>query len=261
VRFDVLTLFPDYFTGPFASSVLGRAALAELVEFHAHDIRAYAEGRHRVCDDYPYGGGAGMVMKPEPVFACAEAVAALDPRSGPVVLLTPSGRLFDQRVAEEYARHDRLTLICGHYEGVDERVREQLASDALSIGDYVLSGGEPAALAVLDAVARLVPGVLAADSLMEESHSAGLLEYPQYTRPAVFRGWDVPAILLSGHHAAVARWRRERALERTADLRPDLLAGATLTPAERAWLTQRAASPEAAHADDAADHPSNDENR
>ena len=249
MRFDVLTLFPDYFTAPFASSVLGRAALAELVEFHAHDIRAYAEGRHRVCDDYPYGGGAGMVMKPEPIFACAEAVAALDPRRGPVVLLTPSGRLFSQRVAEELAQQERLTLICGHYEGVDERVRDHLASDALSIGDYVLSGGEPAALVVIDAVARLVPGVLAAESLAEESHSGGLLEYPQYTRPAVFRGWETPAILLSGHHAAVARWRRERALERTADLRPDLLDGADLTSGERAWLAERAAAENAAGSD------------
>jgi tRNA (guanine37-N1)-methyltransferase len=250
VRFDVLTLFPEYFSAPFALSVLGRAAVAELVEFHAHDIRAYAEGRHRVCDDYPYGGGAGMVMKPEPIFACAEAVSAQDGRSGPVVLLTPSGRMFTQRVAEDLAQHERLTLICGHYEGVDERVREHLATDALSIGDYVLSGGEPAALVVIDAVARLVPGVLAADSLAEESHSGGLLEYPQYTRPAVFRGWETPAILLSGHHAAVARWRRERALERTAGLRPDLLGGAALTPGERAWLAERAAAEAAGHLDD-----------
>jgi tRNA (guanine37-N1)-methyltransferase len=252
VRFDILTLFPDYFTGPLAASILGRAVAADLLSFHVHDIRAYAEGRHRVCDDYPYGGGAGMVMKPEPIFACTEATLSEDPRGGPIVLLTPSGRLFTQAVAAEFARGDRLTLICGHYEGVDERVRDHLASDALSLGDYVLSGGEAAALAVVDAVARLVPGVLSPASLDEESHSDGLLEYPQYTRPAVFRGWETPAILLSGHHAAVARWRRERALERTARLRPDLLAAAELSAAERAWLDQQllaAADPSAARTD------------
>lgn len=240
MRFDILTLFPDALRGALSSSILGRAAAAALIEVHLHDIREYAEGRHRVCDDYPFGGGAGMVMKPEPIFACAKAVAAQDARSGPVVLLTPSGRLLTQMVVEELACHERLTLICGHYEGVDERVREHLATDALSIGDYVLSGGEPAALVVVDAVARRVPGVLAPGSLAEESHSGGLLEYPQYTRPAQFRGWEAPAILLSGHHAAVARWRRQRALERTADERPDLLRYAELAPAERAWLAARA---------------------
>jgi tRNA (guanine37-N1)-methyltransferase len=255
VRFDILTLFPDYFTGPLSASILGRAVAADLLSFHVHDIRAYAEGRHRVCDDYPYGGGAGMVMKPEPIFACAEATLTEDARRGPIVLLTPSGRLFTQAIAEEFARGDRLTLICGHYEGVDERVRDHLASDAISLGDYVLSGGEAAALALVDAVARLVPGVLSPASLDEESHSGGLLEYPQYTRPAVFRGWETPAILLSGHHAAVARWRRERALERTARLRPDLLAAAELSAAERTWLAQQMLAADASAARIDSDEP------
>jgi len=252
MRFDILTLFPGFFVGPFSTSILGRAIAAGLIEIGVHDIREHAAGRHRVCDDYPYGGGAGMVMKPEPIFACAEAVLAQDARRGPIVLLTPSGRLFTQQVARELARHERLLLICGHYEGVDERVREHLATDAISIGDYVLSGGEPAAVVIVDAVARLVPGVLAPGSLEEESHSGGLLEYPQYTRPAIFRGWAVPDILLSGHHAAVARWRRERALERTAALRPDLLARAELTPEERRWLAERQARADAAEASETA---------
>jgi len=245
VRIDILTLFPGMFAGPFGESIVGRAAAAGVVELHLHDIRDYASGRHRVCDDYSYGGGPGMVMKPEPITLAVEAAAAADPRSGPVVLLSPQGRVFTQAIAQALAREARLTLICGHYEGVDERVREHLATDELSIGDYVLSGGEPAAIVIVDAVVRLLPGALGgAESLAEESHSAGLLEYPQYTRPADFRGWQVPDTLLSGHHGEVARWRRRQAILRTALRRPDLLARAELTPAERDWLAQTlAASP------------------
>ncbi|HLZ68822.1 MAG TPA: tRNA (guanosine(37)-N1)-methyltransferase TrmD [Dehalococcoidia bacterium] len=243
MRIDILTLFPNMVAAPLGESIVGRARAGGLVEIAVRDIRDYAAGRHKVCDDYPYGGGAGMVMKPEPIFAAAEALAAADPRRGPVVLLSPGGRRFTQTIAEEYAAHERLTLICGHYEGVDERVREHIATDELSVGDFVLSGGEPAAIVVVDAVVRLLPGVLGgAESLAEESHAShgahggGLLEYPQYTRPANFRGWQVPATLLSGHHEEVARWRRRQALLRTALRRPDLLARAELAAAEREWL-------------------------
>jgi tRNA (guanine37-N1)-methyltransferase len=237
MRIDVLTLFPGMLAAPLAESIVGRALAAGLVEIAVRDIRDHAAGRHRVCDDYPYGGGAGMVLKPEPIFAAAEAALSADPRRGPIVLLSPAGRRFTQAVAEEYAVQPRLLLICGHYEGVDERVREHLATDELSIGDFVLSGGEPAALVVIDAVVRLLPGVLGgAQSLAEESHGGGLLEYSQYTRPANFRGWQVPDTLVSGHHEEVARWRRRQALLRTALRRPDLLAHAELAAAEREWL-------------------------
>lgn len=236
MRIDILTLFPAMFQGPFDESILQRARERGLVSISLHNVRDYAEGRHRVVDDYPYGGGAGMVMKPEPVCSAIEAVAAQSPETGPVVLLTPQGRRFSQEIAAAYAAQPRLTLLCGRYEGVDERVRS-CVSDELSIGDYVLSGGEPAAMVVVDAVVRLLPGVLGScQSLHEESHAGGLLEYPQYTRPPVFRGQDVPAILLSGNHQEVARWRRRQALLRTAIRRPDLLARALLTEAERVWL-------------------------
>ncbi len=238
MRFDLLTLFPEMFAGALSVSILQRAQARGLVSIHVHDIRDYAAGRHRVVDDYPYGGGPGMVMKPEPIAAALAAVAAQSDLTGPVVLLTPQGRLFQQPVAIEYAAQPRLTLLCGHYEGVDDRVRS-LVTDELSLGDFVLSGGEPAAIAIVDAVARLVPGVLGSgDSLMEESHAGGLLEYPQYTRPPNFRGLEVPAILLSGNHEEVARWRRRQSVLRTFHRRPDLLARAGLTAAEWAWLLQ-----------------------
>ena len=243
MRFDILTLFPAMFDGPFSQSIIARARLAGLLEVHVHDIRNHAEGRHRVCDDYPYGGGPGMVLKPEPIAATLAHVEALDTRRGPVVLLTPQGRVLSQPMVEELAQQDRLTLICGHYEGVDERVREHLVSDEISIGDFVLSGGETAAMVIVDAVSRRVPGVLGgSESLLEESHSGGLLEYPQYTRPADFRGWNVPATLLSGHHAEVARWRRRQSILRTAHRRPDLLARAELTRVERDWLSDALAA-------------------
>lgn len=234
VRIDVLTLFPEMLEAPLSASIIGRAREAGIIEIALHNPRQYARDRHQVADDYAYGGGPGMVMKPEPIFECVDAVRAMAPGPGRVILLTPQGRLLSDAVAAELAREPRLILICGHYEGVDERVREGLADDEISIGDYVLSGGEPAAWVLIDAVVRHVPGVLGSQqSLAEESHAAGLLEYPQYTRPAEYRGMRVPEVLLSGHHAEIQRWRREQSILRTARRRPDLLRAARLTPEER----------------------------
>ena len=234
MRFDVLTLFPEMFAGPLQSSILGRAIEAGLIQVHIHNIRDYAEDKHQVVDDYTYGGGPGMLMKPQPLFKAVEGVTALDSPEGRVILLTPQGRLLNHEVAAELAREPRLILVCGHYEGVDERVREHLVDDEISIGDYVLSGGELPALVVIEAVARRLPGVLGSEtSLAEESHAQGLLEYPQYTRPAEFRGWTVPEVLLSGHHAQIAEWRRRQSILRTARRRPDLLARAALSEEER----------------------------
>jgi tRNA (guanine37-N1)-methyltransferase len=219
MHFDIFTLFPDMFQGPFTESILKRAQERGLLSIALHDIRAVATDKHHIVDDYPYGGGAGMVMKPEPIFAAIEAVY----ESGPIILLTPQGRLFNQQIARALAQEQRVTLLCGHYEGIDERVRQHLVTDEISIGDYVLTGGELAAMVVVDAVSRLIPGVLGADaSIQEESHSGNLLEYPHYTRPPEFRGWRVPDILLSGHHAQIARWRRKESLRRTRERRPDL---------------------------------------
>jgi tRNA (guanine37-N1)-methyltransferase len=234
MRIDVLTLFPEMFSGPLQASILGRAIEGGLVEVVLHNIRDYAEDKHHVVDDYPFGGGPGMVMKPEPLFAAAEAVAGLEPAKGHVILLTPQGRLLTQSIGDELSRRERLILICGHYEGVDERVREHLVDDEISIGDYVLSGGELPAMVLIDVVVRRLPGALGSEeSLTEESHAQGLLEYPQYTRPAEFRGWQVPEVLLSGHHAQIAAWRRQQSILRTARRRPDLLERAALTEAER----------------------------
>jgi len=219
MHFDVFTLFPDMFQGPFTESILKRAQERGLLSIALHNIRDVATDKHHIVDDYPYGGGAGMVMKPEPIFAAIEAVY----ESGPIILLTPQGRLFNQQIARTLAQEQRVTLLCGHYEGIDERVRQHLVTDEISIGDYVLTGGELAAMVVVDAVSRLIPGVLGADaSIHEESHSGNLLEYPHYTRPPEFRGWRVPDILLSGHHAQIARWRRKESLRRTRQRRPDL---------------------------------------
>lgn len=241
MRIDILTLFPGMFRGPFAESIIKRATEQGLVEIHICNIRDYTHDSHRTADDYPYGGGHGMVMKPEPIFEAVGTVLAQDVRRGPVILLTPQGRLFRQDVASQLARQERLLLICGHYEGVDERVHEHLATDEISIGDYVLTGGELPAMVVVDAVVRLIPGVLGASaSLAEESHTQGLLEYPQYTRPAEYRGWRVPEVLLSGNHQEVARWRRQQSILRTARHRPDLLTKANLTEEERRWVTAAA---------------------
>ena len=239
MRIDILTLFPGMFDGPFGESIIKRALDAGLVSVHVHDIRRWAEGRHKVCDDYVYGGGPGMVLKPEPVFAAAEAVLELAPERGPIVLLTPVGRRFDHGVALELAREERLLLLCGHYEGFDARVHEHLATHEISIGDYVLSGGEPAAIVVVDAVVRQLPGALGSpQSPADESFAHGLLEAPHYTRPPDFRGWAVPEVLLSGHHADVEAWRRRQDLLLTAQRRPDLLAAAELSDADRRWLAE-----------------------
>ena len=215
MRFDVFTLFPAMFAGPFDHSIIKRAREAGLVEIHIHNIRDYAAGKHKITDDMAYGGGGGMVMKPEPIFAAVESVLGEALVTTPVILMSPSGRTFNQAIAKELAQHARLALICGHYEGVDERVREHLCTDAISIGDYVLTGGELPAMVIIDAVSRLVPGVLPPGVTEEDSHASGLLEYPHYTRPAEFRGWRVPDVLLSGNHAAIAKWRREQAERRT----------------------------------------------
>ncbi len=225
MHIDVFTLFPGMFRGPFEESILKRAQDEGLLSLALHNIRDATTDKHHIVDDYPYGGGAGMVMKPGPVFAAVEAVY----QGGPIILLTPQGRLFTQAQALRLAGEPRLSLICGHYEGVDERICAHLATEELSIGDYVLTGGELAAMVVIDAVSRLVPGVLGGPaSVIEESHSSGLLEYPHYTRPPDFRGWTVPPVLLSGNHGAVDRWRRKEALRRTRARRPDLLAKAEL---------------------------------
>lgn len=220
MHFDIFTLFPGMFEGPFSESILKRAQEKGLLSIDLHNIRDVTTDRHHIVDDYPYGGGAGMVMKPEPVFTAVESVY----QGGPVILLTPQGRLFNQEIARSLAQEPRVTLLCGHYEGIDERVIEHLVTEELSIGDYVLTGGELAAMVVVDAVSRLIPGVLAEGSTEEESHSNNLLEYPQYTRPPEFRGWRIPDILLSGHHEQIARWRRKESLRRTRQRRPDLFA-------------------------------------
>jgi len=240
MRVDILCLFPEMFVSPFGYSMTGRAQERGLVQVVTHNIRDYTHDRHRTVDDYPYGGGAGMVLKPEPVFEAVEHVReSVDSGDCPIVLLTPQGRPFSQAIAAELAAWPQMTLICGHYEGVDGRVAERLATDQISIGDYVLTGGEIAAMVLVDAVVRLVPGVLGSDeSAAGDSHSDGLLEYPQYTRPEVFRGWEVPPVLLSGHHGEIAAWRRRQSLLRTAERRPDLLAGATLTDKERIWISE-----------------------
>ncbi len=222
MRIDILTLFPGMFGGPLEESIIGRARSAGVVDVGLHTPRDWTTDRHRTVDDAPYGGGAGMVLKPGPLFA---AIESLRGETGYVVLLTPQGEVFRQDIAAELAGRSHLILVCGHYEGVDERVREHAVDRELSIGDYVLSGGEVPALVVVDAVVRLLPGALGSPhSTVEESHSDGLLEYPHYTRPAEFQGWRVPDVLLSGNHAEIARWRREQAVRRTRARRPDLLA-------------------------------------
>ena len=237
MRIDILTIFPGMFSGPFEESIVKRAVEKGLVQIFLHDIRDYASDKHRTVDDYPFGGGQGMLMKPEPLFAAVEDVQGQAPERGPVVLLTPQGRLFDQEVAVELARQERLILICGHYEGVDARVHEHLATEEISIGDYVLSGGELAAMVVVDAVVRQIPGALGSPlSTADDSFAQGLLEDPQYTRPADFRGMKVPEVLLSGNHGEIARWRHQQSLLRTAQRRPDLLARTDLTEEEKQWL-------------------------
>ncbi|MBI1802266.1 MAG: tRNA (guanosine(37)-N1)-methyltransferase TrmD [Chloroflexi bacterium] len=238
MRFDIFTLFPNLFAGTFDESIIQRARASGLVEIEIHDIRASAHDKHHTTDDTPYAGGGGMVMKPEPIFASVEGVYGDALRGAQtIILLTPQGRTFTQTVARELAQQPRIGLICGRYEGVDERVREHLATDEISIGDYVLSGGEIAAMVIVDAVTRLLPGALG-DPLApdKDSHAEGLLEGPHYTRPAEFRGWRVPDVLLSGHHGEVARWRRQESLRRTLARRPDLLRTAALSEEDRRYL-------------------------
>ncbi len=237
MKIHILTLFPNMFAGPFDESIIKRARERGLVSISIYNLRHYTQDKHHVVDDYPYGGGRGMVLKPEPLFEAVESIRG-DARI-PVILLTPQGRLFSQQVAQELARYDEMILICGHYEGVDERVREHLVDDEISIGDYVLSGGEIAAMVVVDAVARQLPGVLGAEGAAgEDSHALGLLEYPQYTRPQLFRGWAVPEVLLSGNHAHIAKWRRQQSILRTLRRRPDLLERAELSPEEKGFLEE-----------------------
>ena len=223
MRIDVLTLFPEAIEPMFASSILGRAQAAGIVSIHCTDIRDFAEGRHQKVDDRPFGGGPGMVMMCPPVFDAVEHVEKQHPATATRILLTPQGETFSQKIAAELATKDRLLLVCGHYEGFDERIRLGLNPREISIGDYVLSGGEPAAVVIVDAVVRLLPGALGDEtSTHSESFSAGLLEYPQYTRPREFRGMSVPEVILSGNHAQIERWRLVEALRRTRESRPDL---------------------------------------
>jgi tRNA (guanine37-N1)-methyltransferase len=229
LRVDIITIFPDYFREVFEYGIIRRARAASLVEIKAHDLRSWTADKHKMVDDRPFGGGDGMVLKPEPIFAAVESMTGArrraDVPSGKrVVLLSPQGKQFTQSIASEFAQSDQLVLICGRYEGVDERVAKALVTDELSIGDYVLSGGEPAALVVVDAVVRLIPGALGSEtSATTESFSDGLLDYPHYTRPPDFEGMRAPEVLLTGHHAEIERWRQEAAEEKTKRNRPDLL--------------------------------------
>ncbi len=269
MEFDVFTLLPEVFPPYLNSSILNRARLRGLIDVRIHNIRDWAEDKHHVSDDVPYGGGGGMVMKVEPVFAAIESVLGPLPTGDtddrvstgfqqaqpigstrrikaapesdiPIILLTPQGRVFDQKIAMELARHPRLALICGRYEGVDERIREHLVTDEISIGDYVLTGGELPALILIDTISRLLPGVLGDPTgAMDDSHATGLLEYPHYTRPPVYRGWEVPEILLSGDHAKIEKWRREQSLRRTLERRPDMLEKASLSDKDKKYLEKQ----------------------
>ena len=233
MRFDIITIFPEIFTAVFDSGIVRRAAEAGLIEIRIHDLRDYTHDRHHQVDDRPFGGGAGMVMKPEPLFRAVEALTNGAPDLN-VALLSPQGRLFNQSVAEEYSNKPGIVLICGRYEGVDERVVEHLITDEISIGDYVLSGGEIPAMVVVDAVTRLIPGALGCEQSAErESFTGGLLDYPHYTRPAEYRGIKAPEMLLSGNHAEIERWRHRKAIEKTLRCRPDLIHGRALSEQER----------------------------
>src|SRR5436190_2965290 len=229
LRVDIITIFPDFFREAFDYGIIRRARAADLVTIEAHDLRSWTSDKHHVVDDRPFGGGDGMVLKPEPIFDAVESLAGArrceDVAPGKrIILLSPQGERLTQATGTEFAKCDQLVLICGRYEGVDERVAEALVTDEVSIGDYVLSGGEPAALVIVDAVTRLIPGALGSEtSALTESFSEGLLDYPHYTRPAEFAGMSVPEVLLTGHHAEIAKWRREAAEEKTKRNRPDLL--------------------------------------
>ena len=242
MQFEVFTLLPEVFPPYLESSILQRARQRGLIEVRVHNIRDYTHDKHHTTDDTPYGGGGGMVMKPEPVFEAVESVLGISsvqaqPAAIPIILLTPQGRVFTQRIAEELSHHEQVALLCGRYEGVDERIREHLVTDEISVGDYVLTGGELPALLIIDAVSRLMPGVLGDPTGAEDdSHSMGLLEYPHYTRPPEFRGWKVPDVLLSGDHAKIESWRREQAISRTFHKRPDMIEKAELSEKEKKFV-------------------------
>ncbi len=240
MKFDILTLFPAMFNGPLSESIVKRASEEGLIEICLHDIRAYALDKHKTADDSPYGGGAGMVMKVEPLAACIEAVRRESPNAR-IILTTPRGRRFDQAKASELANEEALLIICGRYEGVDERVSELFVDDEVSLGDFVMTGGELAAMVIVDAVSRLIPGVLgSAESVASDSFADGLLEYPHYTRPPEFSGIKVPEVLLSGNHREIAEWRRRHSLLKTLEVRPDLLKTARLSEKERKYLQEQA---------------------
>lgn len=236
MKVDIFTLLPDVFIPYINSSILARAVQRQLIEVKVHDIRSFTTDKHHITDDMPYGGGGGMVMKPEPVFTAVESVLGYPPEC-PVILLTPQGKVLDQQMAYRLAENPHLAMICGRYEGVDERIREHLVTEEISIGDYVLTGGELPAMILVDVLSRLVPGVLGdPDGAMDDSHASGLIEYPHYTRPPDFRGWQVPEVLVSGHHAEINRWRREQSLLRTLQRRPDMLRKMDLTQQDIKFL-------------------------
>ena len=239
MKIDILSLFPEMFEGVLHSSIMKKAQENEAVDFDVVDFRDYSENKHRKVDDYPYGGGAGMLLKPEPLFAAVEAVSSKGDTAPRVILMCPQGERFTQKKAEELAKEEHLVFVCGHYEGYDERIREHLVTEELSIGDFVLTGGEIAAMAIVDSVVRLLPNVLGnEDSPVMDSFSTGLLEHPQYTRPANFNGLEVPEVLLSGNHAKIDQWREEQSLIRTYERRKDLLETATLTEHQKKLLSQ-----------------------
>lgn len=239
MKIDILTLFPEMFTHVMGSSIMNNAQKQGAVQYQAIDFREYADNKHHKVDDYPYGGGAGMVLMPQPIFSAVEAIEK-DPTNQPrIILMCPQGERFTQQKAEEFAKEDHLIFICGHYEGYDERIREHLVTDEISIGDFVLTGGELGAMVVVDSVVRLLPEVLGnEESAVEDSFSTGLLEHPHYTRPADFIGHQVPEVLRSGHHAKITEWRKKQSLKRTKERRPDLLKDYPLTAEEKQWLDE-----------------------
>lgn len=253
MKFEIFTLLPEVFPAYLSASILAKAIENELISVGVHNIRDWATDKHHITDEPPFGGGGGMVMKAEPVFSAVESVLGTSPDC-PVILLTPQGRVFNQQIAQELARLPRIAMICGRYEGFDERIRMHLATDELSVGDFVLTGGELPALAVIDAVSRNLSGVLGDPTgAYDDSHSQMLLEYPHYTRPAVFRGWEVPEVLLSGNHAKIAQWRRQESLRRTYARRPDLLSRAELSKADYKFLADMAAKDAATNVDETSD--------
>lgn len=239
MRIDIVSLFPEMFAGPFGHSIIKRACDANFLSIGVTNPRDFTVDKHHIVDDYPFGGGSGMVMKPDPIFAAVESLMIDEKRNRRVVLMAPGGSTFNQAKAREFASYEQLILVCGHYEGIDERVKLHLVDEAVSIGDYVLTGGELPAMVIVDAVARMIPGVLgASDAAQQDSFFNGLLEYPQYTRPRNFRGWEVPEVLLSGDHAKIARWRRKQSLKITYEHRPDLFNDLSLDKEDTALLAE-----------------------